>query len=312
MDDRRFDALVRGLAGGASRRRLLGTLVSGLLASVGQRADAKPCRKPGHWCTADTQCCNGACEEPGICRCDPGEELCLHDKGAPRCLTPCPEGQVFDGKCTCVCAEDGSRPAVDGMCPCPAGQERCFGGCVDILSNPDNCGACVNFCGLNQICTGGVCSCPTSFCGDLCLEAGAVCCDDSGGSSFCPAPFSCCGGGCVDLQSSSSDCGACGNACGAGQECVGGTCVCTGAGETICGGFCCPAAAPYCYTCSFGSACSVFPSGGVCCGTGVCAPGSTCCDDGATCCAPPFECCGGDCLACGVGPTLDPLTCSCV
>jgi hypothetical protein len=310
MDDRRFDALVRGLAGGASRRRVLGALVGGLLAGAGQRADAKPCRKPGHWCTADSQCCNGTCNEPGICQCDPGEELCLRDKGAPRCLTPCPDGQVFDGKCSCVCAEDGSPPAEDGTCPCPPGQERCFGVCVDILSDPDNCGGCVNFCGLNQLCTGGVCSCPTSFCGDLCLEAGAVCCDDSGGSGFCPAPFACCGGGCVDLQSSPDDCGTCGNACGGGQTCVEGACRCTAPGETICGNFCCPAVAPYCVSCPDGGRCSRVP-GATCCGAGTCPPEGTCCG-GTNCCTPPFECCGGTCKSCGGGLVLDPMTCACV
>ncbi len=69
--------------------------------------------------------------------------------------------------------------------------------CVDVRSDPDNCGDCGTICGTGEVCTSGAC---------VCGPAALVC-----------------GGTCVDPTSDPSNCGACGRSCGAGT-CAGGDC----------------------------------------------------------------------------------------
>ncbi len=46
----------------------------------------------------------------------------------------------------------GKRPK-----PCPAGTKRCGKACIDVQSDPANCGACGRTCGAGDVCTGGTC-----------------------------------------------------------------------------------------------------------------------------------------------------------
>lgn len=41
---------------------------------------------------------------------------------------------------------------------CPAGQKRCGNRCVNLQTDPANCGACGNACGAGQTCTAGACA----------------------------------------------------------------------------------------------------------------------------------------------------------
>jgi hypothetical protein len=42
---------------------------------------------------------------------------------------------------------------------CPVGQTRCSGKCVDLQTDPNNCGACGNACGAGEPCADGICHC---------------------------------------------------------------------------------------------------------------------------------------------------------
>jgi hypothetical protein len=64
----------------------------------------------------------------------------------------------------------------------------CNGKCVDLNSDPKNCGACSQPCNLT---------------GEVCIL----------GMCLCPAPQTACGNQCVDLNTDSSNCGSCGHNC---------------------------------------------------------------------------------------------------
>ena len=104
----------------------------------------------------------------------------------------------------------------------------CDGVCVNLQTDPLNCGACGEECGVND-CTGGVCG------------------EASASLQNCAPPFAVCGGACVDTSSDPLNCGACGVACAAGETCQQGACTATttnapalvcDAGLTDCGGTC--------------------------------------------------------------------------
>ena len=77
----------------------------------------------------------------------------------------CPPEQVQRGRGkagVCVCETTGRPPAAsNGECPCPSGQERCAGVCVEpagYASDPRNCGRCGNVCvTATPFCAAGVC-----------------------------------------------------------------------------------------------------------------------------------------------------------
>lgn len=98
--------------------------------------------------------------------------------------------------------------------PCARfGKTRCGAFCVDLLTDPNSCGSCDNFCpqgGPNQLrgCSKGLCT------------------------YECAPGFADCNGdpkdGCeVDLRIHQANCGACGNACNIalGQPCIEGVCL---------------------------------------------------------------------------------------
>ena len=105
--------------------------------------------------------------------------------------------------------------------PCPAGLTACDGRCVDLRSDPDNCGRCDNECEdkYAQVCSNGKCA------------------------AKCAPTLSNCSGACVDETVDPANCGACGFACGCGQVCTGGVCVtpgvCKQEGELCTGTECC-------------------------------------------------------------------------
>src|SRR6476469_3708291 len=76
---------------------------------------------------------------------------------------------------------------------CPTGQVRCGSQCVDLVSNPANCGACNHPCSTGMVCSNSVC---TTMCG--------------------PGQTNC-NGACVNVTMDHDNCGGCGRRCTASQ-----------------------------------------------------------------------------------------------
>ena len=161
----------------------------------------------------------------------------------------------------CAAPEAGCEVPYPAIC----GDDKC----VDLQTDPQNCGACGTSCGSGE-CSGGLCRCGGTTCprgslccGDTCANldsdrtncgvCGTVCPTGIGCTlgvctgEACPGGCgtgTCCGLGCVDTQSDSNNCGGCGHVCPAGQICQSGSCLvsacspaCTGA-ERCCGETC--------------------------------------------------------------------------
>ncbi len=93
-----------------------------------------------------------------------------------------------------------SRPSSAEAVGCAVGKQVCESGCVDLDSDPGNCGRCGKSC-LPGACVGGACT------------------------EICPGGLAACGASCADLASHRGHCGACGVACVAGEACVAGACL---------------------------------------------------------------------------------------
>lgn len=244
--------------------------------------------------------------------------------------------------------ESAQKEACD-CCPacqnCDGPSDQCCGNaCVDVSSDPDNCGACGQACRADQACIAAECQCPSGqlecdgqcvnlstnhdncgACGQAC-DADQVC---TGGTCQCPADQTECNGRCVDLQDDPANCGACDQSCG-DQACVNGTCQCP-TGQTECNGQCVDLLndSNNCGTCGQpcdGQQCC----NGVCqtdcgaCSTNPCKPGPgepenlyICCVDdfgGAYCCyytqTCAASCSGGYCCQGPFPPGCDFLGCS--
>ena len=165
---------------------------------------------------------------------------------------------------------------------CGTGLQPCNGGCVDIASDPQNCGSCGNICGAGQSCQVAVCRCQGGLadCGTGCLSLSSnhdncgacnnVCgptevCNRSACSAQCDAGLTNCNGGCTNPLNDPLNCGTCGTMCSAGQTCSAGSCVCSN-GSPVCNGLCTSVMTDVnnCGTCG-----NVCPSGQSCSG-GVC------------------------------------------
>ncbi len=153
--------------------------------------------------------------------------------------------------------------------------EICGETCIDISSDPLNCGGCGNACAFAEICSDGVCS------------------------LGCFGGTDACGDECVDLELDPLNCGACGNACGAGLVCSEGACVSSCSEGTIeCEGRCID---PEVDAANCG-ACGVVCEDGLVCSEGAC---GLACSGGTTLCAEacvqldsdPSHCggCGNEC-----------------
>ncbi|MBI5517721.1 MAG: hypothetical protein HY909_28375 [Deltaproteobacteria bacterium] len=112
-------------------------------------------------------------------------------------------------------APDTTAPEEPRSCDtegCPAGQACCASRCLDITSDPSNCGRCGSVCGALPRTT--VVGCRAGTCA----------------ASTCEEPQGDCDGvavnGCeTNLRDTNAHCGRCGNACPMGQFCYVGRCV---------------------------------------------------------------------------------------
>src|SRR5947209_1201464 len=103
--------------------------------------------------------------------------------------------------------------------PCGDGGMFCHAACIDVQSDPMNCGTCDHACAAGEACMLGRCRCNV-------------------GRTLCS-------GVCVDLGNDPHNCGACGTSCDALSTCVHGACdcpapnygVCMGTGTPMCVNF---------------------------------------------------------------------------
>lgn len=188
MDADRFDSLARSLTVAGPRRRVLATAFAGALGALGlANSDEASAAKSGK--------CKPKCGECEKCR--KGE--CNKKNGKKRCRR---------GRCVAN----------------PRGTVSCSGTCVNLQTDPRNCGSCGKRCQLNAICSAGICTCVRGACpaGDAtCCPASAVrpvdcrctsatnpgTCESEGAVADCPPGTVACDG---------PRCGAC---CPSGSTC---------------------------------------------------------------------------------------------
>ena len=212
-----------------------------------------------------------------------------------------------------------------GADDCASGLTPCGAGCVDLASDPANCGACGTVCTNQQTCTAGGCACPgfTTACGTSCVDlsgdegncgACGVTCGTGqeclGSACACQSGLTPCASGCVNVTSSATNCGACGVICSEGQLCSLGSCSTEcAAGLTACSGDCTDLSNDVNNCGSCGNACAT----GLLCVAGACScPNSqTLCDSRCVDTRADLQNCGGCRIACTGGQGCVEGTCTC-
>ena len=170
MENRRFDALTRSLAGGISRRGFLAALGATI---VGARA-----------VSAQNGCPPGqTANKKGQCGCPSGTDAC--------------PGGCFDlrsdaancGACGQTCIGGECRKTA---CRCPAGTRLCGGACLPTDADLANCGGCGVVCpAAPSPCLAAVCQ--AGACGFVPANEGLACSD----GDACTAADVCLGGVCT-------------------------------------------------------------------------------------------------------------------
>ena len=180
-------------------------------------------------CAGDGDCVPGAYCEGGVCNPDEGLGAPCAD-GAECASGFCVDGVCCNGACAGGC-EACNVAGQEGMCVGCAGATTCCGEtCIDLASDPNNCGGC-----------GAVCPAGAN-------AAEVVCAASTCAITTCAAGFADCDGdaanGCETVLGTDANCGACGDACTtAGATCGGGgtpgVCGAPPPADT-CGGVCKP------------------------------------------------------------------------
>lgn len=321
MDDRSFDSLVKAVALGTSRRRVLkGMLGLGGAALVGSAAleddaDAarrptptpKPVKCPGlqTWNGSQCVCPDGAPEKCGPDCCTNGE----FPPGSAGYSECCDNACCF-GTCTgeeLCCPTNtpaGGGPPIAHVCAngeCCLAPYVCFNGaCVAHAGceSNDDCGACET-CNpgsgqCSSLCTRDLPQCCVNGFGEYCAPAGATCCSSA---SDCTEPCSYCNDVvryCVDRCDNPDDCceGANGDDCCASDRCIPGQ-GCCAEGTSACGENCCDNATERCD----GNGNCVCKADYIEC-DGVCVNAQCCGRDDSNCEALGYDL---DCVACSSG-----------
>lgn len=204
----------------------------------------------------DLQCVDG------MCTCGPDRSPSA-TTGADYCQSDVPECDDLQtnidhcGDCATSCGSLSNGACVNGTCQsldCASLNETyCYGGCVDTTSDPNNCGGCYTYCGLDATCSNSACQCDAGF-------------TDCGVTGYTD---------CVDTDTDVNNCGMCGMVCATNESCVMGKCTAT-----------CAAGEAYCTDISGGTgACTDLtsdPNNCLFCGD-VCGPNEVCGANGCTC-----------------------------
>lgn len=182
---------------------------------VDLRNDFLNCGACDYECALDEECRAGVCIRPECFpECDPRQICCRGD-----CVNPSSDnGNCGDCGNTC----DAPLRCLGGVCMCDPGvggtarlcsptEDCCPTGCVDLMTDGNNCGACGASCG-GLPCNAWQCSCGTSVC-----PPGQTCCDPADGL-------------CADLAGDMDHCGHCDTRCDPDRStaCVDGDCMCGG------------------------------------------------------------------------------------
>jgi hypothetical protein len=178
-------------------------------ACVNLASNVKNCGECGNACAAGQMCVEGGCANQGDL-CIKGESVCGAEEPPYYTCVDLMGNVQHCGECGNACA-DGQK-CMEGGCTSETG--TCSGGksacemenaqgvvCVDLMSNPMNCGECGNACEADVKCVNGGCG------GKPCAEPGWVMC----------------GSVCQDLSGDMENCGWCGHSCN-GHDCVDGIC----------------------------------------------------------------------------------------
>jgi hypothetical protein len=204
-------------------------------------------------CEPDTACTTASCAG-AYCSYATTPGCCLQDRDCPGSSDLCRKPVCDLATNTC-----GTAPVDDGAV-CGTGRQCCGGTCLDVSSDPNNCGGCGTTCAANAPCSGVIVvegCCETGVCsGGSCVGAAAFCgscatptCDPVQGSicvSNCPppSPSDLCHAGegtcqsdgtctypsvCAACETCNPDTGACESTCASCEECdhASGQCVST-------------------------------------------------------------------------------------
>ena len=314
MDDRRFDALTRTFASGASRRNLLKGMVGAIFggAAVATRLDsagAQGCTvveecEDGNPCTTNT-CSGGVCTNPwidGCCtsaiECEDNNPCTTNTCVANACTNP-----WIDGCCTSAIECEDNNPCTTNTCVANACTNPWIDGCctseLECATPPDICTgiSCIdNACVVEGGCPGETQPSTWTICCPQDSGSCAECCDDEdcGEGEFCENAAV--RGLCQPLPTTTTTADPCPSDFFCGDECCP-----TQAGYTCCGGS---------SACCLNEQCNnetstCCPEGEFPCGDGCCVNANNCCNG--VCCpsdqcnqdVEPDFCCDSGSFACG-------------
>lgn len=203
-------------------------------ATAGPGAQSTGTASAGAGEPCDVVCDDGSDVMPGTCDCacsDPLTTPCRYTadgqtvitcvnlmnnvNGCGNCDNVCPTGEHVG---EVMCAEGACRvDCVPGYATCDVGQEPCS---VNLMTEPQSCGSCINACPTNFFCQDGACVCGYSV---SCEPPGTANADCTG--CDCPGGLSSCGNFCLDLASDPNNCGSCSNVCDPlAPDCEAGVC----------------------------------------------------------------------------------------
>lgn len=108
---------------------------------------------------------------------------------------------------------------------CPDGLSLCKGKCVDLKTDPNNCGACGFSVPYGMVCRDGEFASLSATATTPPLLSPTASPTSAPSSGPCPSGKNLCAGKCADLLADNDNCGKCGWDCPKGQICQSGTCL---------------------------------------------------------------------------------------
>jgi len=110
---------------------------------------------------------------------------------------------------------------------CSEGMTLCSGACVNIRTDPDNCGGCGFSAPYGETCING------KFSSSLVSKNKTITATTAGTQVSCPTGQTFCSGTCRNILTDTAHCGSCGTSCPSTQVCQGGRCVIAGTAATV-------------------------------------------------------------------------------